>query len=211
MRNGCRELLVSMVQTVGMSDLRPPKGALHEYLQSGREALLWKLDGVSERDLRLPRTPTGTNLIGIVKHMANVEIGYFGDVFGQRWRSPEERVSDADFDADPQADWYATESESCDGIADLYRRVWAFADATIEELDLGSVGRVPWWSEGRNEVTLAQVMVHVLVDLTRHVGHADILREEIDGAAGVRARSSDVPDLDWPAYVAKLTDLAERF
>ncbi|MGN6575804.1 MAG: DinB family protein [Nocardioides sp.] len=193
-----------------MSDLRSPKAALHEYLQVSREALLWKLDGVSERDLRMPRTPTGTNLLGIVKHMANVEIGYFGDTFGRTWPTPGEQVSEADFETDPQADWYATESESSDQIVDLYRRVWTFADATIDELDLDAVGRVPWWHEDRNEVTLAHIMVHVLVDLTRHVGHADILREGIDGAAGVRAQGSNLPELDWPAYVAKLTGLAER-
>jgi len=194
-----------------MSDLRAPKAALRHYLQSSREALLWKLDGLSERDLRMPRTPTGTNLIGIVKHMANVEIGYFGDTFGREWPTPEERVSETDFEADPQADWYATESETCDEIIDLYRRVWAFADATIEELPLDALGRVPWWSEDHNQVTLASIMVHVIVDLARHVGHADILREEIDGAAGLRAEVSNIPQQDWPAYVAKLTLLAERF
>jgi len=194
-----------------MSDLRAPKAVLRHYLQVSREALLWKLDGLSERDLRMPRTPTGTNLIGIVKHMANVEIGYFGDTFGREWPTPEERVSEAYFETDPQADWYATESETCDEIIDLYRRVWAFADATIEEVPLDALGRVPWWSEDHNRVTLECIMVHVIVDLARHVGHADILREEIDGTAGLRAGVSNIPQQDWPEYVAKLTLLAERF
>jgi len=195
-----------------MSDLTEPKAALSYYLQSSREALLWKLEGLSERDLRMPRTPTGTNLIGIVKHMANVEIGYFGDTFGREWPTPDERISEEEFDADPQADWYATESETCNGIIHLYRRVWSFADETIEELPLDALGRVPWWGEERNEVTLQRIMVHVIDDLARHVGHADILREEIDGVAGLRADVSNLPEQqDWPAYVAKLTNLAERF
>ena len=195
-----------------MSDLTKPKDALRHYLQSSRDALLWKLDGLSERDLRMPRTPTGTNLIGIVKHMANVEIGYFGDTFDRAWPSPAERIVEEDFEADPQADWYATESETCDGIIDLYRRVWVFADATIEELPLDALGRVSWWGEDRNPVTLERIIVHVIVDLARHLGHADILREEIDGAAGLRAGVSNLPeDQDWPAYVARLTTLAERF
>ena len=195
-----------------MSDLRGPKAALRHYLQSSREALLWKLDGLSERDLRMPRTPTGTNLIGIVKHMANVEIGYFGDTFGREWSTPEERISEEEFEADPQADWYATESETCNDIIALYRRVWSFADATIEELPLDALGSVPWWGEDRNRVTLERIMVHVIDDLARHVGHADVLREEIDGAAGLRADVSNLPQQqDWPAYVAKLTSLAERF
>lgn len=195
-----------------MSDLTKPKDALRHYLQSSRDALLWKLDGLSERDLRMPRTPTGTNLIGIVKHMANVEIGYFGDTFDRAWPSPAERIVEEDFEADPQADWYATESETCDAIIDLYRRVWVFADATIEELPLDALGRVSWWGEDRNPVTLERIIVHVIVDLARHLGHADILREEIDGAAGLRAGVSNLPeDQDWPAYVARLTTLAERF
>ena len=195
-----------------MNDLSEPKSALRHYLQSDRDALLWKLDGLSERDLRMPRTPTGTNLLGIVKHMANVEIGYFGDTFGREWPTPEERVSDEDLEADPQADWYATESETAAGVIDLYRRVWRFADATIEDLPLEAVGRVPWWSEDRNTVTLGRIVVHVLADLSRHVGQADILRETIDGQAGLRSGVSNLPEnQDWQEYVAKLTLLAERY
>jgi len=193
-----------------MTDLREPKAALHHYLKADRDNLLWKLEGLSERDLRMPRTPTGTNLIGIVKHMANVEIGYFGDAFGREWPTPHERISREQWAKDPQADWYADENESCEQIIDLYRRVWAFADSTIEELPLDAPGRVPWW--GDEPVSLARIMVHVIVDLARHVGHADILREQIDGAAGMRAGGSNLPDqMDWPAYVARLTALAERF
>lgn len=195
-----------------MRDLTDLKTALHHYLQAEREALLWKLDGLGERELRLPRTPTGTNLIGIVKHMANVEIGYFGDTFGRAWPSPEERISEETFQAEPQADWYATEGETCAGIVDLYRRVWRFADETIEELPLEAPGRVPWWPGERNRVTLGRIVVHVLDDLARHVGQADILREQVDGAAGVRPGATNLPaGQDWPAYVARLTGLAERF
>ncbi|MGN6129341.1 MAG: DinB family protein [Nocardioidaceae bacterium] len=195
-----------------MSDPTDQKSALHQYLQANREALLWKLDGLGERELRMPRTPTGTNLIGIVKHLANVEIGYFGDTFGRAWPTPEERVSEEAFEADPQADWYATESESCAGIVDLYRRVWRFSDATIDALPLDAPGRVPWWGEERSSVTLGRILVHVLDDLARHVGHADILRELVDGTAGVAAANTNLPeDQDWAAYVAELTRLAERY
>jgi hypothetical protein len=90
--------------------------------------------------------------------------------------------------------------------------VWTLADATIEELPLDALGRVPWWTEDRNPVTLERIMVHVIAELARHVGHADMLREQIDGAVGLRAEVSNLPEQkDWPAYVAKLTALAERF
>ena len=195
-----------------MTDLRRPKAALHHYLQSSREALLWKLEGLDERELRMPRTPTGTNLIGLVKHMANVEIGYFGDTFGRAWPTTEERVTEPQYETDPLIDLYAAEHETCAGIVDLYRRVWAFADATIEQLPLEAEGSVPWWNPDRNPVSLERVMVHVIVDLTRHVGQADIVREGIDGAVGLGAGVSGLPDeTDWPAHVARLTSLAERF
>lgn len=185
------------------------KAHLKRYLQASREALLWKLEGLSERDLRLPRTPTGTNLLGIVKHMINVEIGYFGDTFGREWPTPLERMSEAELEVDPQADWYATGSETAAGLVDLYRRVWTFADTTIDDLPLDADGMVPWWPAGRNEVTLGRVIIHVLTDLARHAGHADILREEIDGAVGMRMESTNMPEQDWTAYVAKLTALAQ--
>lgn len=193
-----------------MDDLREPKAALRHYLQALREALVWKIEGLDERDLRMPRTSTGTNLIGLVKHAANGEIWYLGDTFGREWPTPDERITDED-ETDPQADFYATEDETCAGIVDLYRRVWTFSDATIEELPLDALGSVPWWKDP-TPVTLERIMVHVISDLARHVGHADILREQIDGAAGFRAGFSNLPeDMDWTDYVAKLTALAERF
>jgi hypothetical protein len=75
---------------VSFRELR--KATLKQYLQQARDALLWKLDGLSERELRMPRTPTGTSLAG-----------------------------------------------------GFYRRVWVFADTTIDELPLDAVGSPPWW------------------------------------------------------------------
>ncbi|HEX7738440.1 MAG TPA: DinB family protein [Marmoricola sp.] len=191
-----------------MSEL-DPKAVLHDYLRAAREALLWKLDGLDEYDLRLPRTGTGTNLLGIVKHCLNVEAGYFGPTFGRAWPSPGELVPESAYDEDPQADWYATEDESAAGLVDLYRRVQAFADETVDALPLDARGRVPWWSPERNEVTLFRVIVHVTEDISRHAGHADILREQIDGAVGMRVENTNVPEIDWGAYRARLIGLAE--
>src|SRR4051812_1605583 len=154
-----------------MADLGDPKAALHHYLQATRDDLIWKLDGLSERDARLPRTATGNNLLGVVKHCLNVEAGYFGPTFGRDFAAPGELVSMAAYDEDPQADWYAREDETKDGLIDLYRRVAAFADETIEQLPLDAVGQVPWWPAERSEVTLQRVIVHVSGDLTRHAGH----------------------------------------
>lgn len=187
------------------------KEVLLDYLRSSRSALMWKLEGLSERDLRLPRTPTGMNLLGIVKHMAQVEIGYLGETFGRSWPHPAEVITMDRFDSDPQADWYATEDESAASICNLYRRVWAFADDTIGSLPLDAQGSVPHWPAPKNAVTLQQAIVHVLVDLCRHLGQADIVREGIDGRIGRMKDNTNIPDdQDWNAYVAKLTALAER-
>jgi Protein of unknown function (DUF664) len=112
------------------------KADLRRYLQDARDALLWKLDGVSEYDIRRPLVPTGTNLLGLVKHVAWVELGYFGDTFGR----PSGDQSTWD-ESDPMADMYAAPSESRASVTGLYRRAWAHADATIDALPGPSLSR----------------------------------------------------------------------
>jgi uncharacterized damage-inducible protein DinB len=195
-----------------MADLDQPKAALHHYLQATRNDLIWKLDGLSEREARLPRTATGNNLLGVLKHCLNVEAGYFGPTFGREFPTPAELVPLSAYDQDPQADWYAREDETKDGLIDLYRRVGRFADQTIDQLPLDAPGQVPWWRPGAQTVTLQRIVIHVTCDLARHAGHADIMREQYDSAIGLRQESTDVPDaFDWPVYVTKLTGLADRF
>ncbi|MBC8094103.1 MAG: DinB family protein [Pseudonocardia sp.] len=185
-----------------------PKDVLTSYLQGARDTLIWKLDGLSEHDQRLPRTPTGMNLLGIVKHALHTEVTYFGPTFGRVWPTPGELVPVDE--PDRQADWYATAQESSAGIVHLYRRVQRFADETIDALPLDGVGHVAHW--GGVEVTLHQIMVHTTVDLQRHAGQADIVREQIDGSTGLLRHARNLPDdTNWPAYVSKLTALAERF
>jgi hypothetical protein len=195
-----------------MVDMTDPKTVLRHYLQEARDAVVWKLDGLGERDARLPRTPTGNNLLGLLKHCLNVEVGYFGPTFGREFPAPDEVVPMEAFEEDPQADWYAGEDETKDGLIDLYRRVWAFADQTIEGLPLDAPGRVPWWRTGRQDVTLQRIIVHVTCDLARHAGQADIMREQHDMAIGWQPENTNIPGgYDWPAYTAKLTKLADRF
>jgi hypothetical protein len=187
-----------------------PKDDLHRYLQVAREALVWKLDGVSEYDVRRPVVPTGTNLLGLVKHVASVEIGYFGETFGRPFDEPLRWFED---DAEPSDDMWAAEDESREQIVDLYRRVWAFSDATIDALALDAVGHVPWWPEDRREVTLHRVLVHMLAETNRHAGHADIARELIDGSAGLRADNQNMPPGDeawWAAFRERIEQVARK-
>lgn len=187
-----------------------PKAVLHRYLQSARDALLWKLDGLSEYDVRRPLTPTGTNLLGLVKHAAGVELGYLGDTFG---RPSGEPLPWLDTDAEPNGDMWATADESREDIVGLYRRAWAHADATLDALALDTVGKVPWWPDGKDEVTLQHAMVRVIADTHRHAGHADILRELMDGAVGMNQGNDSMASHDqawWEAYRDRLERAARE-
>jgi hypothetical protein len=188
-----------------------PKSDLHSYLQMAREALVWKLDGLSEYDIRRPLTPTGTNLLGLVKHVAGVELGYFGDTFGRPFGAP--LPAGFDEDAEPNAEMWAAADESREQIIGLYRRAWAHSDATIGALALDAVGHVPWWPGEHGEVTLHRILVHVVAETDRHAGHADIVRELIDGTAGLRAGTTNMPSGDrawWESYRSKLERVARE-
>ena len=186
-----------------------PKTDLHRYLNEGREALLWKLDGLSEYDIRRPLTPTGTNLLGLVKHLAAMEIGYFGDVFGRPLPDrPVWSTAEGMF-AELNVELWATADESREYITGWYQRARAHSDATIEALDLDSPGQVPWWRAGHNDVTLHRILVHVVAETHRHAGHADIVRELIDGAAGLQSDNSNLPEED-PAWWAGYRDRVEQ-
>jgi len=186
------------------------KADLHRYLRIAREALLWKLEGLSEYDVRRPLVPTGTNLLGLVKHVATMESGYLGDVMGRPFPEPRPWIDD---DAEANADMWATPDESREDIIGFYHRVWAHADRTIEELDLDAPGSVPWWPEERRDVTLQLILVHVIAETNRHAGHADIVRELIDGAAGLRADNDNLAEGDaawWSDYRARVEEAAVR-
>lgn len=184
------------------------KAVLRRYLQRARDAIVWKLDGLGEYEVRRPLVPTGTNLLGLVKHLASVEAGYFGETFGRPFPEP---MPWADEGAEPGADMWATAEESRDDLVGLYRRVWAHSDATLDAVDLDATGVVPWWPEQRRTVTLHHILVHVIAETERHAGHADIVRELIDGAVGVRPESPGVDPAADSAYHDRLQQVAEQF
>ena len=196
-------------------DLNEPKTALLHYLNRDRSAVLWKLDGLNDYDLRRPMTPTGTNLLGVVKHLAMVELGYFGEVFG---RTPQVSVpwwadDEAAMESVPNIDMYASADQTRDEVVRLYHEAGRNTEATVAALDLDAVGRVPWWGD-RGRVTLHRILVHVIDETARHAGHLDILRELIDGSAGVRPDSSNLPGDDtdfWGEYLTTVQNVADGF
>ncbi len=161
------------------------KEYLHGDLREIREVMVRKLDGLAEYDVRRPLTTTGTNLLGLVKHLTLTESRYFGEVFGRPFPQPLPRWDDL---AARGTDLWATEHESRAEIVGRYRRAWAHSDATIAALAVDAPGHVPWWP--RPDVMLFNVLVHVLTETNRHAGHADILREQLDGTVEVAGKDA---------------------
>ncbi|WP_151524263.1 DinB family protein [Serinicoccus kebangsaanensis] len=191
--------------------MEDPKETLQRYFRAGHAGLLWKLDGLSEYDARRPLTSTGTSLLGLVTHLAWVESGYFGECFGRPFPEPEPWDWD-DPATDPNVDLVPDPTASMPEILAFAQRAWDWADETVTATDLGTTGTVSWWPEDRRHPTLHTVLVHVLTDVTRHAGHADILREGLDGRVGMREENLNLdPGYHWPAHVARVQEAADRF
>lgn len=152
------------------------KDTLRTSLDRHRDAVLWKLEGLDHEQLCRPMTPSGTSLLGLVKHLAAVEYGWFCETFGR----PAELLPSIRLDEDPESDMRVSEQESTADIVDYYRRARAAADAVITELDVEATGTA-WFGE---TVSLRWVLVHMVEETARHAGHLDIVRELIDGATG---------------------------
>ena len=150
------------------------KESLKVALDRHRDAVLWKLEGLDDEQLRRPMVPSGTSLLGLVKHLAAVEYGWFCDTFG---REAEPLPFDDD---DPDADLRIEPGETTEDVLAFYGRARAAADQAIDELDIEDTGTA-WFGEA---VTMRWVLIHMVEETARHAGHVDILRELIDGMAG---------------------------
>jgi hypothetical protein len=157
------------------------KESLKVALDRHRDAVLWKLEGLDEEQVRRPMTPSGTSLLGLVKHLANTEYGWFCETFGR-----ETEPLDYD-DDDPDADLRPEPDESTADIVAFYRRARAAADAVIAEVGLEDLGTA--WSG--TQVSMRWVLIHMLEETARHAGHMDIVRELVDGSTGDHDRSAD--------------------
>ena len=183
------------------------KEILHDKLREGRAALLSTLDGLGDYDLRRPLTPTGTNLLGLVKHLAGLEYLYLGESLGRP--GPETLPWVEDGSIWDGADMWALPGESSADLIGLYRRACEHADRVIDELDLDAPARVAHWPEARRDTTLGFLLVRMTAETAQHAGHADIVRELIDGRGGSDHDMLD--DASWRAYVARIAAAAETF
>jgi uncharacterized damage-inducible protein DinB len=150
------------------------KESLHASLDRQRDVVLWKVDGLSDEQLRAAFTPSGTNLLGLVKHLASVEYSWFCQTFG---RDTEPLPFDDD---DENADLRVEASETTADIVAFYQRARTAADSVFTESAVDDTG-TSWAGE---TVSLRWVLIHMIEETARHAGHLDIGRELADGATG---------------------------
>jgi hypothetical protein len=194
-----------------MPETKPAPGGAADllfYLQQSRDAVLRGLAGLGEYDARRPLTPSGSNILGLVKHLTGIEAGYLGDCVGRP--SPVALPWVADGSIWEGADMWATAQESRDYIVGLYRESWAHSDASIAQLPLDAPASVSWWPVERRDTTVGHLVVRVVAETAQHAGHIDIMRESVDGRAG--------PDHDtigdaevWARYVTTIQAAADPF
>jgi Protein of unknown function (DUF664) len=180
---------------------------LRHYLRQSRDAVLRALDGVSDYDARRPVMPSGTNLLGLVKHLAGVEAGYLGACVGRPVPVPIPWNEDG---SEENGDMWATPEESRDHIVGLYREVARNSDAVIADLPLDAPAFVEWWPAERQHTTFGHLLARMVAETAQHAGHAEILRETIDGQGG---RDHDaIGDAEWwDSYVGKIQSAADAF
>ena len=155
---------------------------LQRYLQESRDSVLSTLDGLSEYDARRPLVPSGTNLLGLVKHLVGIEFGYLGDSAGRP--APVSLPWNEDGSVWKNGDLWVKPTETREYVVDLYRRAWQHSDESIAELPLDAPASVAWWPEHRRRTTFGHLLVRVVAETAQHAGHCDVVRELIDGRSG---------------------------
>ncbi len=178
---------------------------LKRYLQGGRDALVRALDGLSEYDVRRPMTPSGTNLLGLVKHLSGVELGYLSSAVGRPAPTLPWEEDGSVWDG---ADMWARAQESREWLLDLYREAWARSDAAIAELPLDHPAAPSWWPEETRSTSFGHLLVRVVAETAQHAGHAEIIRELLDGQAGRDHDAVGDPGF-WERYVTDIQSAAD--
>lgn len=155
----------------------PEREMLEGFLNYYRETLIWKLEGLDREQATRRLVPSETTLLGMVKHLASVERGWF------RIGMDGEEIDHLYYtDEDPNGDFRIEPDETIESVVAVYREECAAADRAAAKYGLDDLARrvVP----GRHRRSLRWIYLHMIEETARHCGHADILREQIDGATG---------------------------
>ncbi len=167
------------------------------------------MDDLDDYQIRHPMTPTGTNLLGVVKHLIGIEAGYLGMCIGYPFAEPLPWITNDQTDA-PNRDMWATAAESRDYLTELYQRVCKHSDRVLDRVGTDAAATVPWWPETLRLTTSGALLARVVKDTAMHAGQLQVLRELIDGRAG-SDRDSLGDDQWWRAYTSMLEDIARQF
>jgi len=149
---------------------------LSAFLDRYRETILWKLEGVTTEQASARLVPSASTLLGIVKHLAYVERGWFpiyfaGGPVNYPW---------AEDEPDPDIDFRVSVTDTIESVSRLYREEIVRSREIVAGASLDDLSK----EQNRGPRTLRWIMVHMIEETARHAGHADILRELTDGAVG---------------------------
>lgn len=180
---------------------------LLRYLQESRDGVLAALAGLSEFDRRRPLTPSGTNLLGLVKHLVGIEFGYLGGAVGRPGPALPWYEDGSVWD---NGDMWARADETSEYLIGLYQQAWTHSDESLDRLPLDAPAHVSWWPAERADTTFGSLVVRVVAETAHHAGHCDIVREMIDGRSG--SGNDAVGDAQfWADYVAKVQAAADSY
>ena len=168
-------IFASPVERVVPSRVADERAALTQQLDFHRATLLRKLEGLDAEQLRRPMTASGLSLLGLVKHLADTEQGWFLKIYGG---SPEPDLFATE--GDPTAEFRVEAEETTDAIVEAYVRTCERARAVVAAGGLDDVVTTPSGAEAN----LRAILLHLIQETARHNGHADIIREAIDGTTG---------------------------
>ncbi|HEX6673565.1 MAG TPA: DinB family protein [Actinomycetes bacterium] len=159
--------------------LTDPRELLVGYLDYYRDAILRKLDGMSEEELRSSRLPSGWTPLALLKHLAGVERRWF------RWGFAAGQVDDPRPERGPDGRWHVGAEETTDDVKALFRDECAWSRQIVAAAQLEDVARTGGgFNPPEHHPALIWILFHVLQEYARHAGHLDIIRELADGTVG---------------------------
>lgn len=154
------------------------------FLDYQRATFAWKTNGVDAAGLRKTIAASSMTLGGMLKHLALVELWWFAEVLAGNERQPP--WSEVDWNSDPDWDWHSSLDDSPDQLRALWRQtVEGSRSLTAAALRSGGLDQIAkrTWPDGTSP-SLRWIVVHMIEEYARHNGHADLLREAIDGETG---------------------------
>ena len=181
---------MSLPQFSAVDRVRPPLRAdeattLLAFLAYHRDTLRWKCSGLTQDQLAQTLPPSDLTLGGMMKHLAVVESGWFEEGFaGGSLMPPFDTV---DWDTDPDWEWHSARDQTPGELFALYDEAVRRADAVIAEALAGPGLDADSQEKDRREGTpfsLRRIIIHMVEEYARHNGHADLIRQSIDGATG---------------------------